>query len=112
MVVFENVVAVTIMSVKLLIPDIPDTLKYRIRREVQDQERGTGLGERYRIRREVKGLERGTGSGEIKGSRKWHRITGMYRDRQDQERGTGSGELFWIRREVKGQERGKGSEER
>ena len=52
-VVFENVVAVTIMSVKLLIPDIPDTLKYRIRREVQDQERGTGLGERYRIRREV-----------------------------------------------------------
>jgi len=32
-VLFENIVAVTIMSVKLLIPDIPDTLKYRIRRE-------------------------------------------------------------------------------
>ena len=57
--VFENGVAMTIMSVKLLIPDIPDTLKYRIRREVQDQERGTGLGERYRIRREVKDQKSG-----------------------------------------------------
>ena len=32
-VIFENVIAVTVMVLKLIIPDIPATLKHRIRRE-------------------------------------------------------------------------------
>lgn len=35
-VIFENVVAITIMALKLAIPDISAQLKYRIRREVRD----------------------------------------------------------------------------
>ena len=35
-VVFENIVAMTIVTVKLIIPDMSASLKYKIRREVSN----------------------------------------------------------------------------
>merc|ERR1712105_422024 len=49
-VIFENVIAVTVTVLKLIIPDIPASLKHRIRASICDDEgdHGEGKGERIR----------------------------------------------------------------